>query len=315
MGTTRGNPVPGSGRRLAVLALLATMTVWGSTFVVTKAILDDAGPFAVAVLRFGIGLGALLPFAYRRGFRLRLALKPRFLLFGLTGVALYYGLQNLALVFTSAANAALISAGVPVAAAVLASVFLNESIPPARLFGIGLSILGVGLVSGTTPSGGGSGAILLGNALMVVAVVAYAAYGVQGRAMRGGEGYPAVVATAASFAAGLLFLLPLAAGEVILFGAPELGPRGWLVLAYLGTVASALAMFLWNHALRYVPASAAALYVNLVPVVGLGFALLFGERVGAAQLVGGALAVAGVLLGDVVLSEGRGRRRPGSGVG
>ena len=46
-----------------------------------------------------------------------LVIKPVFLLFDLTGVTLYYGLQNLALVFTSAANAALISAGVPVAAA------------------------------------------------------------------------------------------------------------------------------------------------------------------------------------------------------
>lgn len=58
-------------------------------------------------------------------------------------------------------------------------------------------------------------------------------------------------------------------------------------MAYLGVAASALTMFLWNYALRHVPASAAALYVNLVPVVGLAFALLFGEPVGAAQLVGG----------------------------
>jgi drug/metabolite transporter (DMT)-like permease len=70
-------------------------------------------------------------------------------------------------------------------------------------------------------------------------------------------------------------------------------------------VASALPIFLWNYALRYVPASAAALYINLVPVVGLVSALLVGERVGAAQLVGGALAVAGVLLGEAVPPKGR----------
>ena len=306
--------MPVSGRSLAVVALVVTMIVWGSTFVVTKSVLDEAGPFAVTVLRFGIGLLVLLPFAYRRGFRVRLALEPAFLLFGLTGVVLYFGLQNLALVFTSAANAALISAGVPVAAALLARAFLKERIPLPRLFGIGLSVIGVLLVSGTTPPGGAP-RVILGNALMVVAVVGYGAYGVQGRAMRGGERYPAVVATTASFAAGLLFLLPLAAGEALLFGTPQLGPRGWLVVAYLGAVASALAMFLWNYALRHVAASAAALYINLVPVVGLGFALLFGERVGAAQLVGGALAVAGVLLGDAVPPKGRGQRRQRSEVG
>lgn len=110
--------MPVSGR-LAILALVVTMAVWGSSFVVTKLALDEAGPFAVTALRFGIGLSVLLPFAYRRGFRFRLVLEPTFLLFGCTGVALVYGLQTLALVFTSAANTALISAGVPVVAAVL----------------------------------------------------------------------------------------------------------------------------------------------------------------------------------------------------
>ncbi len=167
------------------MALVATMAIWGSSFVVTTLVLDEAGPFAVTLLRFGLGLLVLLPFAYRRGFRLRLALRPAFLLFGLTGVALVYGLQTLALVFTSTANTALISAGVPVVAAVLARVFLKEHIPPARLFGIGLSVLGVGLVSGATPLGAeSSGSVLLGNALMVGAVVAYGASAVQGRALR-----------------------------------------------------------------------------------------------------------------------------------
>ena len=119
--------MPGSGRRIAVLALLLTVAVWGSPFVVTKAVLREAGPFAVTMLRFGLGLLVLLPFAYQRGFRIRLALEPTFVLFGLTGVALYYGPQNLALVFTFAANAAVISAAVPVAAAVLAKTLLRRS--------------------------------------------------------------------------------------------------------------------------------------------------------------------------------------------
>ena len=171
--------MPVSGRRLAVLALVATMTIWGSSFVVTKLVIGEAGPFALTALRFGLGLLVLLPFAYRHGFRFRLALEPAFLLFGLTGVAMVYGLQTMALVFTSAANIALISAGVPTVAAVLARAFLKERIPSARLFGIGLSVLGIGLVGGATPSGADpSGTVFLGNALMVGAVVAYGAYAV-----------------------------------------------------------------------------------------------------------------------------------------
>jgi hypothetical protein len=62
-------------------------------------------------------------------------------------------------------------ADIPAAAGLLAFLFIKEQMPRARLFGIALSVLGVLLVGGMVPSGGGS-ATLLGNALMVVAVLA-----------------------------------------------------------------------------------------------------------------------------------------------
>ena len=297
----------GSGRSLAIFALVCTMFVWGSTFAVTKVVLEEVEPFTVTVVRFAIGLAVLTPFAYRQGFRIGLAVRPAFVLFGLTGVALYFGLQNLGLVFTTAGNAALIQAGVPAVAALLAFLFLGERIPALRLVGVGVSILGVLLVSGVTPSGGEPGA-LLGNVLILGSVMAYGAYATQGKALRTVQHYPVTVVTLASFIAGLFFLLPLMVGELWITGVPDISFRGWVILLYLGAGASALTLFMWNFALRYVAASAAALYINLVPVFGLGFALLLGESAGMMQLVGGALAIAGVLLGDTVVR----RRKAGT---
>ena len=145
------------------------------------------------------------------------------------------------LLFTSASNAALIQAGVPAAAAVLAYLFLNERIPRKRLLGVGLSVLGVLLVSGAMPTGEDP-LYLLGNALIVGSVLAYGAYATQGKALRTGDRYPATVATAASFAAGLIFLSPFLVGELLLVGAPELSMRGWLILLYPGVGASALTL-------------------------------------------------------------------------
>jgi drug/metabolite transporter (DMT)-like permease len=129
-----------SDRRLAVLALLVAVLIWSSTFVVTKVLLEEVDPFAVTAGRFLIGFMVLAPFAYRQGFRMRLTVEPTFVLFGLMGVVLYFGLQNLGLVFTSAGNAALIQAGVPAAAAVLVVLFLRERISLRRLSGIVLSV-------------------------------------------------------------------------------------------------------------------------------------------------------------------------------
>ncbi|MDQ3795185.1 MAG: DMT family transporter [Actinomycetota bacterium] len=150
------------------------MLIWSSTCAVIKALLKEADPFAVTAGRFLTGFIVLTTLAYRQGFRMRLAVEPTFVLFGLTGVVLYFGLQNLGFVFTSAGNAALIQAGVPAAAAILAFLFVRERISWRRLSGIVLSVGGVILVSGTDTSGGGL-RTLLGNAFIVDSVVSYGA--------------------------------------------------------------------------------------------------------------------------------------------
>ena len=289
---------PGGGRRLAVFALLLAMALWGSVFVATKEVMGEAGPFTVAASRFAIGFAVLLPLARREGFTAKLMFRPTYLLFGFTGVFLAYGLQNLALVLTSAGNAALVVAMQPAAIVLMGMLVLRERLPIGRLLGIGLAIGGVMLVSGVAFAGGGSDA-LLGNALMAGSVLAYSAYAVQGRSL--GANSPAILITAASFATGLMFLLPFVAGEFYLYGVPELGTGSWLVLLYLGISTTAATFLLWNYALRHLEAGAAGLYFSLIPVTGLTFAVLFGGSVGILEIVGGALAISGVLVGDYLV--------------
>ncbi|MEW6385615.1 MAG: EamA family transporter, partial [Pseudomonadota bacterium] len=54
------------------------------------------------------------------------------------------------------------------------------------------------------------------------------------------------------------------------------------------------------------PASTAAAFINLVPVIGVATSFLLGERPALMQLAGGGLAIAGVLL-----SSGMGGKRIG----
>ena len=291
---------PGGGERLAVFALLLAMTLWGSVFVATQEVMGEAGPFTVAAGRFAIGFAVLLPLARREGFRTKLVVSRTYLLFGFTGVFLAYGLQNLALVFTSAGSAALIMALQPAAVVLAGVLFLRERLPTARLLGVSLAIAGVVLASGVAFTGGGAD-MLLGNALMAAAVLAYGAYAAQGRLL--GVDHPPSLTTAASFGAGLLFLLPFVAGEIYLNGLPSLGMDGGLILLYLGVSTTAATFLLWNYALRHLEAGTAGLYFNLVPVAGLGFAILFGGHVGLMELVGGALAISGVLIGDYVVRK------------
>jgi drug/metabolite transporter (DMT)-like permease len=278
------------------------MALWGSVFVATKEVLGEAGPFTVAAARFGIGLAVLLPLARREGLGVRLVFSRTYMLFGFTGIFLAYGLQNLALVFTDAGSAALVMAMQPAAVMLMGMLFLRERLPVARLIGIGLAIAGVMMVSGVAFTGGGAGT-LLGTALMAGSVLAYGAYAAQGRVL-GASRSPSLI-TAASFATGLLFLLPFVAGEIYLYGAPALGTEGWLVLLYLGVSTTAATFLLWNYALRHLEAGAAGLYFNLIPVTGLGFAVLFGGSVGVLEIAGGTLAISGILVGDYLVRRQR----------
>jgi drug/metabolite transporter (DMT)-like permease len=137
----------------------------------------------------------------------------------------------------------------------------------------------------------------LGNLLIFACAVSWAVYTIQGRKMV--NTYPALVMTTASIGAGTLFLLPFAGWEAAVSGLPQFTVSGLVLLLYLGIVASALTMFLWNYALHYLSASVASTYLNLVPIIGVASAYLLGETPPLLQLVGGVLAIAGVLISSL----------------
>ncbi len=277
------------------LALWLTLLIWGSTFVITKVVLREISPLTLTFVRFAIAFAVLGPLAARQGFRLRDIFRPTFLLFGLTGTTLFYAFQNLGLAYTSVSSTVLIQSGIPAITAVLAVIFLKERLGPRQIFGIGLVTLGVVLV-GLTSSGPSADSAnpVLGNLLIFGSALAWAVYTIQGRKLV--ADLPALVMTAASTGAGLIFLLPFAAWETAGTGLPHLSPGGLLGIAYLGLVASGLTMFLWNYALHFLPASVASPYINLIPIIGLAGAYLLGEQPPLAQILGGALALVGVWL-------------------
>src|SRR5205807_6974259 len=130
------------------IALILTAIIWGSALVVTKSLLQEIGPFTAAVLRFFIAWVILAPFAFRQGYRLSLAVRPTFLLFGLTGIALYIAMTNVGLVYTAASSAALVQAAIPGVTTLFSVLLLKEHVSRLQLLGIGLSIAGLLLVTG-----------------------------------------------------------------------------------------------------------------------------------------------------------------------
>lgn len=295
-----------SSRLAAVGALLVVVVIWGSTFVATKLLFSQIGPSAMALLRFVVASIILVPLAdWRSSGHLPWG---RLALLGLTGVTSYFFFQNVALVYTSATDASLIIACLPALVAGLAALFLGERLTASRVVGVAISIVGVVVVVALGAPEPTALAPLLGNALMLGAAVSWAAYTTIGKGL---ESLSFRVTSAASVLFGALFLIPFAAAEVALQGWPRLTVDGWLGILYLGAGASALAYFLWNFALPRLDASEAAVYLNLVPLIGvLLAAATLQESVGLVRVAGGALIVGGVTLASQAPRRGAARRVP-----
>lgn len=274
------------------LALTLTACIWGVALVITKALLQEAGPFTISVLRFLLAWILLVPFAYRQGYRLAMVFRPTLVFFGLTGVTLYFGLLNGGLVFTGAGSAALIQAGAPAIMTFLSVLFLKERVARLQLLGIGLSVVGLLLVTGNSMQQGGS-APVLGNLLVVGSVIAWAIYTIQSKHLS--SVYPWLVVTTASIGVGVICLTPFALGELWWQGLPHLHGNGLMQLLYLGGVSSALGYGLWNYGLRFTDASQAAPYFNLIPIVGLLLSVLvLHESPTLIQVGGGVFTLLGV---------------------
>ena len=215
-------------------------------------------------------------------------------LLGLTGMTLYYALQNVGLTFTSASSTVLILAIIPVLTTILALVFLKEHLSNTQIAGIVLVTIGMVLVGVDNTESADAPNPMLGNLLIFASALSWAIYTIQGRNMAGK--HSAIVMAAASIGAGAILLVPFVGWEMAAVGLPQLSLQSWIGILYLSIVSSSLTTYTWNEALHYLPASEASTYLNLIPVVGLATTFLVGERPPLVQLAGGGVAILGVWL-------------------
>ncbi len=181
----------------------------------------------------------------------------------------------------------------PIIVAGLSFIFLGERLSRRLVAALVLATLGTVLLTGVRVGGGGAaqgqtwGVLLALGSATGYAVVVLLSRTLAGRVR-------ALTSLTGAFAVGALALLPFA----LLSGLTvRLGPLGWLTLLYLGLVPSALGYVLFITGMRTTPATAASIVTLLEPLTATLLAwFLFGERLGAAGLAGGALLLFAIVL-------------------
>lgn len=290
----------------ADLSLVGITVIWGFSFIIVKDSLSMVTPYWFLFLRFLTASLALIVL-FPRGWR---QVNRQTLFYGLAiGIFLYSGFafQTLGLQYTTPAKSAFIT-GVSI---LLVPVFnlLLFRVRFRAAVGVGILLAFMGLYLLTRPDD--LARLNRGDVLTFFCAVAFAFHIIFiGRyAVRAPYHQLAVLQIFWS----LILSFPLAFGaESPRFIYP---PFFYLSLAYLGILASAMAFLIQTRAQQYTSAARTALIFSLEPVfAALASTLFYGERLGLADWIGGALILAGVIVGEVPVLKSKSERLISSNV-
>ncbi|NLW81812.1 MAG: DMT family transporter [Desulfovibrionales bacterium] len=271
------------------------MMLWGSSFVAFKYAVMAFDPMAIVFARMAISAGLFL-LAWRRWrpHRLRRQDLWAMLFMTLCEPCMYFIFEGQAMRYTSASQAGVVAATLPLLVAVCSGFFLGERLTRLSWLGLALALGGVAWVSFSGSATEEAPFPMLGNFLEVLAMVCAAGYTVSMKKLC--ATYSPWFLTALQSLVGTFFFLPILFLPTTTLPATfPVGPS--LAVLYLGTCISIGAYGFYNFGISKLPAWQASAFVNLIPVFSmlLGWAWL-GESLNQIQLFGVALIFTGVLL-------------------
>ncbi len=294
----------------AYAAAVGMTLAFGLSFVATKTALKGFEPLLLAMLRFALAGGILWVV-----WRLRSVREPvtrrelgRLALVGFVSLTVYFSFENTGIARTSASQAAILIATIPIFVAVIWA-FQPAERPTGRQWtGILLSFAGiVALVLAAGDAGGGS---LTGNLLVLAASVSAGFYSLLARKLL--LSHSALFVTAWQNLFGALFMAPLALVEAFVLGVRRPTAQAAGAVLFLTLVCSILAYLMLNYAFRFLPASRVSVFINLTPIVAVTSAyVLLGERFTLAQAAATIVIVAGVWVTNSGRRGGRATNEPG----
>lgn len=317
------------------LKLLATAVLWGGTFVAGRVLSREIEPFSAAFLRFSLASLCLLYFMKVQSSRSQARVQisdttsmretpaaspapagsstaqplqsahPRSLSLkdwlacislGISGIFIYNVLFFLGLQTVEAGRAALFIACNPICIAVLASLFMGETMRPLRLAGILLSLFGAILaITRGNPAEILGEHLSTGDFYIIGCVLSWLFYVLMGKVVTRRLSSLAAVAYACSI--GALLLFPFAVYEGLLSNIFHFSLMAWACIIYFSVLATALGFTWFYEGVKELGASRAGVFINFVPLVAIfGGHFLLGESLSFSLLLGVLLVCGGTLL-------------------
>ncbi|HWT69432.1 MAG TPA: DMT family transporter [Pseudomonas sp.] len=276
---------------------LLAILIWAGNTVVTKMSAGSIFPAEIGFYRWLLAALLFTPFMLKPVIAHWALIRPnlgKVFVLGVLGMAVYQSLAYFAAALTSATNMGIILSLMPLMSLAMAIISLGQRLTAGALAGAVLSFAGVLVVV----SNGSLDVLLehgvnLGDAMMLIATLAYAVYSTLLK--RWQLKLPPLV---------LLYLQVLVA-VVVLFPLFWVSSKTGLTLQniplvlYACLLASMLAPLAWMQAVVRLGPSRTTLFFNLLPVMtALIAAVVLREQLAMYHLVGGLLTLGGVVLSE-----------------
>ena len=281
------------GEWIGVAIALLSSALGGTAAAITRYLVGNADPVALAILRWGIGFACLLPTALCLGAKWPPRRdRPAVVLLGICFFGLFFVLYNIAISFTTAARASLALATLPLHTMVVGALLGVEPLTTRKTLGVCVAILGVfaALASGlsSAPAGAWRGELIMTGAVMCMAF-----YNVWSRPFMQRSSALGFLTVGMGAGAAALILVGSLTGSVAALG--HLNAPQWIAGIYLGIGGGALAFILWVMALQRATPTRVAATMTINPVAaGVLAALLVGEPITANLIIGLVAVFAGI---------------------
>ena len=293
-----GQPETQGASLMTILGLIGATAGWGVGATMTRLAVSELAPLTTTCIRFGLGALLLLAILIWRGDVRRFPAPREWLLLGLLGaigVTAFGALFTVGLQWTGPAEGMLIQGMSPLVTLVLAAFLVGERIHKGQIVGGLAAFAGLFVLLGGTAVLGDSSERLLGNLVLAGACLCWSIYNVTVRLTAGRLRLGESSAHALLF--GTVLLIPFGLLEPPRVPLMQVGTGTWLAIGYLALVSTCLAYIWWNDGIRKIGAGRASMFTFIGPVAAMLSAIpVLGEWPGPAQLLGGAMILAGLFI-------------------
>ena len=287
---------------LAYLFLVFAALCWSGNFIVGKfATLFEIPPLTLNVLRWIAVWFILIPITYKEIYNNLPYIKKNWFVISFMGVitiSTFNSVVYYALNYTQVVNAVLMLAAIPAATIVLSSLMKIEKTNFFQIFGLLLSIIGVG----TIISNGDSQKIISlsfnkGDVWMLVCVITWSLYSILLK--KHNFKFSQFTLIQLMVSAGLFFLIPQLFYEKYIGLDVNFNKAFFIILFYVVVFPAIAAYYCWQKGVEIIGPNRASMFIQLMPLFSAVMAIIiFKEKFELYHFVGATFIVSGIYLSN-----------------